>query len=143
MYKATDRKTGEICAIKKFVKSAKGAKTCRREIEFLHLFSHVRISIEIHMCTPILTRGKASIMRCLDHDTAYTFVALEWVEGGTLNEQNNLTAFTHREVETMVLDVLEALQYVHSHGVIHHDVKPANIMVSVPWSLVYMQSAIV
>ena len=63
--KATDRKIGEVCAIKKFVKRTKGAKIYKREIGFLHLFSHVRISIEIHMCNPILTRGKASIIRCV------------------------------------------------------------------------------
>lgn len=133
-----NEQTGETCAIKEFSPSSKG---CKREVEFLRLFSHVRISIEIHMCTLILTRGEASIIRYMDHDTALSFVAVEWVQGGTLDDQHRDRPFTYQEVQIVVHDILDALSDVHSRGVIHHDVKPQNILVSVLWSLIPMQSA--
>ena len=130
--------TGDICVIKKCFWND---KAFRNEVIMLRSFSHVRLSIEILIHTHLLIRGKASIVRYIDHDTALTFVAVEWVEGGNLEEQHSVRPLTHREVEIMVHDVLDALTYVHSHGVIHHDIKPEYILVSVVSSLVYMQSA--
>ena len=41
----------------------------------------------------------------------------------------------------VIQNILGALSYVHTHGLIHHDVKPDNVLVSVQWPLVYMLSA--
>ncbi len=65
------------------------------------------------MCTYILIREKASIVGYIDHNTALTFVALKLVEGAKLEEQHSVRPFTHREVDIMVHDVLDALNYVH------------------------------
>lgn len=67
-----------------------------------------------------LMMGKASIIRYMDHDTALSFVAVEWVEGGTLDQQRRRTQFTHQEVETVVHDALKALTHIHSHGGVQH-----------------------
>lgn len=125
---ACDVETGNICVIKR---SFWNDKACRKEVMMSRSFSHVRISVEINIRNRMLIRGKASIVRYIDHDTALTFVAVELVEGGNLEEQHTVKPFTNREVEIVVHDVLDALSYVHSHGVIHHDIKPENILVSV------------
>ena len=75
--------------------------------------SHVRLSIEIHICTPILKRGKAAIVDYIDHDEALTFMAIKWMEGGTLEQQRQKKPSTHREVEMIVHDALDALAYIH------------------------------
>ena len=127
--------TGDICVIKRPFGNDKAFKN---EVIMLRSFSHVRISVEIYTCTHMLIPEKASIVRYIDHDTPLTFVALEVVEGGNLEEQHSVRPFTYREVEVVVHEVLDALSYVHSHGVIHHDIKPENILVSLVWSLVYL-----
>ncbi len=105
-------------------------KAFRNEVVMLRSFSHVLISFEIRICAHILIREKTSIVRYIDHDIALTFVAVELIEGGKLEEPHSVRPFTYREVEIVVHDVLDALSYVHSHGVIHHDVKPEHILVS-------------
>ena len=58
------------------------------------------------------------------------YMVLEWVEGRllrqVLNEQGKLSP--ERAVR-MVLQICDALDYIHGRGVVHRDLKPENIMV--------------
>jgi serine/threonine-protein kinase len=58
------------------------------------------------------------------------FIALEYLEGRTLAE---LTALSEpldwREALRLTAKVAEALDHAHAKGIVHRDVKPANIMV--------------
>lgn len=60
------------------------------------------------------------------------YIVMEYVRGKTmrdlLREQN--TPPPERAAEVMA-DVAGALQYAHDHGIVHRDVKPANIMIDV------------
>lgn len=62
-----------------------------------------------------------------DGDLAY--IAMELVEGQTLTELiKQQIHFNFEEASNLMVKVLEALQYAHSKGVVHRDVKPSNIM---------------
>ena len=55
---------------------------------------------------------------------------MEFVEGCTLHQLAQECPLPLEEVAGYIQQVLTALSYAHSHGVIHRDVKPANIIVT-------------
>jgi len=58
------------------------------------------------------------------------FIAMRLIEGKTLAEiLAKGSAFTPREVASMVRQAAEALQHAHEQGVIHRDIKPSNLLV--------------
>jgi len=65
-----------------------------------------------------------------DEDKHRIYMVLEWVDGRLLRqiliEQKKLPV--ERAVR-LTLSTLDALEYIHSHGVVHRDLKPENIMV--------------
>lgn len=56
----------------------------------------------------------------------------EFIDGVTLRELLQIRRLTFREATELVVQVAEALDYAHSMGLVHRDVKPANIMVEIP-----------
>ncbi len=58
-----------------------------------------------------------------------TFIAMELVEGNSLTElSKQKVQLTISEISNLIIQVLEALHYAHSKGVVHRDIKPSNIM---------------
>jgi serine/threonine-protein kinase len=71
------------------------------------------------------------LVRVLDQGHgSNVYMAVEWVDGcllrHILSEQGKLPF--NRSVR-IALEVCEALEYAHNHGVVHRDLKPENIMV--------------
>ena len=62
-------------------------------------------------------------------DDDLAFIAMELVEGQTLADVIRQHAdLTSEEVAKLMINVLEALHYAHSKGVVHRDIKPSNII---------------
>jgi serine/threonine-protein kinase len=59
------------------------------------------------------------------------YMAMEWIDGGLLRDimKENGKLPVERAVN-ITLQIAEALDYLHKHGVVHRDLKPENIMVS-------------
>jgi serine/threonine-protein kinase len=59
-----------------------------------------------------------------------TYMVIEWVEGRLLrvilSEQGKLPI---ERAVSLTLEICDALDYMHKHGVVHRDLKPENIMV--------------
>src|SRR5713226_2005138 len=57
------------------------------------------------------------------------YLVCDFVEGLTLGDVLTARRLTFHEAAKLIADVADALQYAHSLGVVHRDVKPSNIMI--------------
>src|SRR5262249_37556454 len=56
------------------------------------------------------------------------FIVSKFIEGSDLAMRIRSCALTHRQIAELIASLAEALHYAHSRGLVHRDVKPANIL---------------
>jgi TolB-like protein/Flp pilus assembly protein TadD len=71
---------------------------------------------------------------CVIHEVGETedgrpFLAMEYVEGQTLDVVMQQRRLRIREIVNIGIQVAEALEAAHAHRIVHRDIKPSNIMV--------------
>jgi protein-serine/threonine kinase len=71
------------------------------------------------------------------YDNFESFLVLEFCTRGDLYEaiQNGNGPSTSQDVKDVFLQIVNALEYCHSHGVYHRDLKPENILIAEDWSI--------
>jgi len=79
-------------------------------------------------------RGIAAVYDTGESETsreAPLYIVMEYVDGPTLRDVvRERGAMTPRRAVSVIADVCEALEFSHRNGMIHRDVKPANIMLT-------------
>lgn len=88
----------------------------KRECEVLSLLRHDNI-------VNLLDEG-------FDRDQKIFYIVLEYIEGKTLEEiikDNSIKSF---DKESLIEQLLEAINYAHSQNILHRDIKPSNIMIT-------------
>jgi hypothetical protein len=60
------------------------------------------------------------------------YMSLEFVDGGSLADHLDGTAFPSRKAAELIQTLAKAMDYAHQRGVVHRDLKPANILLQNP-----------
>ena len=83
--------------------------------------ARVLASLEHPAIVPVYDAGQTADGMC--------FVVSKFIEGNNLKTRNGEAPLSHREAVELAATMAEALHYAHLHGVVHRDVKPANILI--------------
>ncbi|MBI4666358.1 MAG: serine/threonine protein kinase [Nitrospinae bacterium] len=127
VYKGRDPKINRLVALK-VVRPALGSKSADQQ-QAAHRF-HVEAQAAGQLSHPnIVTIYDAGEEATPDGTMVY--IAMEFLSGRGLDWHINNRTFTNlEEIVNIVRQIAEGLDYAHKRGVIHRDVKPANIIVT-------------
>ena len=120
VWRASDRTLERTVAVKVFsARAAEESDARRRESEkrLLAAVSH----------PSLVTLFDAHLS-----DDAVSFLVMEHIDGGTLASVIDHGPIGLRDAASLATDLGEALHVVHRAGIIHRDVKPANILLRPP-----------
>jgi hypothetical protein len=62
------------------------------------------------------------------HDSGHVYIAYEYVPGRTMRDAIRAGALADHDAVEIAAQVLDALAHAHRAGIVHRDVKPANIL---------------
>ena len=68
-----------------------------------------------------------SIYDVVENDDCFA-VVLEYVDGGSLQEQLQDRTWSPEEAARLVATLARTMQYAHSQGILHRDLKPSNVL---------------
>ena len=123
VYRGFDRAIARAVAIKAIAKATIGAD------DVMHIMQRFR-----HEAQAAGRLTHPHIVQIYDYgeDDELAYIVMELVNGKTLAQHlQQEVSYEIREVGEIIRQVLDALQHAHAAGVVHRDVKPANILINI------------
>jgi eukaryotic-like serine/threonine-protein kinase len=117
VYRSVDLALGRPVAVKVFAEAAEGIDDAERrksETALLASVSH-RALVRLYDASR-------------DPGTGREYLVMELVDGRDLRETLRLGPLSAADAAGMLADLAEALHVIHERGIVHRDVKPANVL---------------
>jgi serine/threonine protein kinase len=117
VYRAVDERLGRNVAVKVF--NGEGSEQGRQESELA-----VLAGLDHHNLIGLLDAGTFTDAT----GRASRYMVMTLITGTDLGERLRGPRISSRNIGEIGYDIAEALEYIHSKGVIHRDIKPSNVM---------------
>ncbi|MEB3289882.1 MAG: serine/threonine-protein kinase [Leptolyngbya sp.] len=115
VYCAIHRKSGEMVALKYLHRDRFPTHKFLRELRFLLSLEHPNIVT----------------CQALEHSANGRYLVMDYCEGGTLRSiLESDTVLSWEEMLGLVMDILAGLEHAHQQGIVHCDIKPENILLT-------------
>lgn len=96
-----------------------------------HVTARERLRREAMALQKVRHPGVCAIVD-MELDDALAFIVTELIEGKNLREDVRINGkYTGDDLERLARKLIEAVEAVHAAGIVHRDIKPTNVMVSV------------
>ena len=116
VYKARHRRLHRLAALKMVLAG-----------EFASPIQERRFRLEAELAARVQHPNIVQIYE-IGSDQGHPFLAMEWVEGGSLANRLDGQSWGPSEAASLLEALALAIHVAHSEGVIHRDLKPANIL---------------
>jgi serine/threonine protein kinase len=116
VYKARHRGLRRLTAVKMVLQGT-----------FASVQQQLRFQLEAELAARVQHPNIVQVYEIGSHE-GQPFLAMEWVEGGSLADRVLGHAWPATEAASLIQTLANAIHAAHSHGVIHRDLKPANIL---------------
>ncbi|NES85509.1 MAG: protein kinase, partial [Moorea sp. SIO2B7] len=135
-FKAIDEHQWDIpCVIKQFLPLKQGNAEHKRGFELLKKETMYLKNLAQHPQIP-------DLLAFFEQD-GKLYLVQEFIDGhDLLKELEQRKRFSEQEVQQVLIDILSVLDFVHSHQVVHGDIKPENIIRKKNGSLVLINFGI-
>jgi serine/threonine protein kinase len=117
VFRARDSRLGRLVALKTMLEGID------RDEELLQ-----RFNIEAQAAAQLNHENIITIYD-LGEEEEICYIAMEYLEGDDLKSMLNQKELTLQEKLNIILQISTGLEYAHKNGVVHRDVKPANVMI--------------
>jgi TolB-like protein/Flp pilus assembly protein TadD/predicted Ser/Thr protein kinase len=118
VYKAEDTKLRRTVALKFLAPQTLGGEEDRAR--FIHEAQAAASLSHPNICT----------VHEIDEAEGQSFISMEYVEGSSLKDKVGTGPLKLDEAVDLAIQIAEGLQEAHEKGIVHRDVKPANVMVT-------------
>lgn len=120
-----DKPPFDEVAVKVLLPPAMVTMSARDMAEFRERFTREAATVGRHLrhphILPVLDAGE-------DTTSGLAYMVMPLMRGGTLETLTYTGPLAFADVARYVTDVASALDYAHSRGIVHRDVKPANVL---------------
>ena len=103
------------CLKKEYCDDINAIALLEKEFDLVFNLCHKNIALTLDF-THVATLGKCVVM--------------EWIDGETLKDYLQNHELSKNKAKSIALQLCDAVEFLHSHQVIHRDLKPLNVMIS-------------